>query len=76
MVVDLSEPHEANCVKKHVREDVAEFESEGIDPDETETLTKHRVLMATPNDYSAGTNKAADRDERDDQSDLADVFVQ
>lgn len=75
-VVDLDEPHEMNYVKKHVEEDAAEFESEGVDPDEAETLAKHRVFTTTPGGYGAGTNKAVDEGEWDDRSDLADVFVQ
>ncbi|WP_058828559.1 cobaltochelatase subunit CobN [Haloferax sp. Q22] len=75
-VVELDEPHELNYVKKHVEEDAAEFESEGVDADEAEKLAKHRVFTTTPGGYGAGTNKAVDEGEWDDRSDLADVFVQ
>ncbi|ADQ65944.1 cobaltochelatase cobn subunit [Halogeometricum borinquense DSM 11551] len=75
-VVDLDEPHDMNYVKKHVEEDTAELEDDGVDEGDAEKLAKHRVFTTTPGGYGAGTNKAVDEGEWDDRSDLADVYVQ
>ncbi|QIB76197.1 cobaltochelatase subunit CobN [Halogeometricum borinquense] len=75
-VVELDEPHDMNYVKKHVEEDTAELEDDGVDASDAEKLAKHRVFTTTPGGYGAGTNKAVDEGEWDDRSDLADVYVQ
>ncbi|ELZ05004.1 Cobaltochelatase [Natrialba chahannaoensis JCM 10990] len=75
-VVDLDEPHEMNYVKKHVEEEQAELESEGLDEADARTAAKHRVFTTKPGGYGAGTNKAVDEGNWDDRSDLASVYVQ
>ncbi|MGB9965117.1 cobaltochelatase subunit CobN [Halobacterium hubeiense] len=73
-VVDLDEPHDRNYVKKHVEEDAADLEAEGVE--DPEAAAKHRVFTTRPGGYGAGTNKAVDEGEWDDRSDLAEVYVQ
>jgi len=73
-VADLDESHEQNYVKKHVEEDAAELEAEGVE--DPEAAAKHRVFTTRPGGYGAGTNKAVDEGEWDDRSDLAEVYVQ
>ncbi|MFB6271208.1 MAG: cobaltochelatase subunit CobN, partial [Halobacterium sp.] len=73
-VVDLDESHEENYVKKHVEEDAAELEAQGVE--KPEKAAKHRVFTTRPGGYGAGTNKAVDEGNWDDRSDLADVYVQ
>ncbi len=75
-VADLDEPTEMNYVKKHVEAEAAELEADGVDPDEADTLARHRVFTTKPGGYGAGTNKAVDEGNWDDRSDLADVYVQ
>jgi len=75
-VVALDEPHEMNYVKKHVEEEADELEAEGVDPDEADSMARHRVFTTKPGGYGAGTNKAVDEGNWDDRSDLADVYVQ
>ena len=73
-VVALDEPHDRNYVKKHVEEEMARLESEGIET--PEATAKHRVFTTTPGGYGAGTNKAVDEGNWEGRSDLADVYVQ
>jgi cobaltochelatase CobN len=75
-VVDLDEPHEQNFVKKHVEEEAAELESEGMDEADARSAAKHRVFTTRPGGYGAGTNKAVDEGNWEDSSDLAEVYVQ
>jgi cobaltochelatase CobN len=75
-VVALDEPHDRNYVKKHVEEEAAVLEADGVDADEAESLAKHRVFTTKPGGYGAGTNKAVDEGAWDDRSDLAEVYVQ
>ncbi|MFC6872772.1 cobaltochelatase subunit CobN [Halobellus marinus] len=75
-VVDLDEPHEMNYVKKHVEEEAADLEADGVDAEEATSLAKQRVFTTKPGGYGAGTNKAVDEGNWDDRSDLADVYVQ
>ena len=75
-VVELDEPHDRNYVKKHVEEEAADLEAEGVDEDEADDLARRRVFTTKPGGYGAGTNKAVDEGEWDDRSDLADVYVQ
>jgi cobaltochelatase CobN len=75
-VVDLDEPHEMNYVKKHVEEEAADLEAEGMAPDDARSAATHRVFTTRPGGYGAGTNKAVDEGNWDDRSDLADVYVQ
>jgi cobaltochelatase CobN len=75
-VVDLDEPHEMNYVKKHVEEETAELEAEGLDPDEARAAAMPRVFTTRPGGYGAGTNKAVDEGNWEDRSDLAEVYVQ
>ncbi|WP_306057460.1 cobaltochelatase subunit CobN [Natronococcus wangiae] len=75
-VVDLDEPHEMNYVKKHVEEEQAELEADGLDESDARKAAKHRVFTTKPGGYGAGTNKAVDEGNWDDRSDLASVYVQ
>jgi cobaltochelatase CobN len=75
-VADLDEPHERNYVKKHVEEESAELEAEGLDESEAESAARHRVFTTRPGGYGAGTNKAVDEGNWEDRSDLAEVYVQ
>ncbi|AUX10812.1 cobaltochelatase CobN [Halalkaliarchaeum desulfuricum] len=75
-VVGLEEPHEHNYVKKHVEEDAASFEREGLDRAEAREAATRRVFTTTPGGYGAGTNKVLDEGEWDDRSDLAGAFLQ
>ncbi|WP_459190787.1 cobaltochelatase subunit CobN [Halosimplex sp. J119] len=75
-VVALDEPHERNYVKKHVEEDAAALEADGMDGSDAESAAKHRVFTTRPGGYGAGTNKAVDEGNWEDRSDLADVYVQ
>ncbi len=75
-VVELDEPHETNYVKKHVEEEAADLEADGVDPEEADERARHRVFTTKPGGYGAGTNKAVDEGNWDDRSDLADVYVQ
>ncbi|QFU83018.1 cobaltochelatase subunit CobN [Natronorubrum aibiense] len=75
-VVDLDEPHEMNYVKKHVEEEQADLEDDGLDEKEARKAAKHRVFTTKPGGYGAGTNKAVDEGNWDDRSDLASVYVQ
>lgn len=75
-VVDLDEPHERNYVKKHVEEEAAELEDEGVDPDDARSAATHRVFTTKPGGYGAGTNKAVDEGNWEDGGDLAEVYVQ
>lgn len=62
-VADLSEPPEQNFVRKHVTNE----HSEG---------PIRRVFTTRPGGYGSGTNKAITTGHWEDDSDLADVFVQ
>jgi cobaltochelatase CobN len=73
-VVELDEPHDVNYVKKHVEEDEAALEAQGVE--NPEAAAKHRVFTTRPGGYGAGTNKAVDEGNWDDRSDLAEVYVQ
>ncbi|NHN41678.1 cobaltochelatase subunit CobN [Halorubellus sp. JP-L1] len=73
-VVALDEPHELNYVKKHVEEDEAELEAQGVE--DAAAAARHRVFTTRPGGYGAGTNKAVDEGNWDDRSDLAEVYVQ
>jgi cobaltochelatase CobN len=79
-VIDLDEPHELNYVKKHVEEEtarlLAEADDEELDESDARSAAKHRVFTTRPGGYGAGTNKAVDEGNWDDQSDLAYVYVQ
>ncbi|MFA9426632.1 cobaltochelatase subunit CobN [Natronorubrum sp. A-ect3] len=75
-VVDLDEPHEMNYVKKHVEEEQADLEDDGLDEKAARKAAKHRVFTTKPGGYGAGTNKAVDEGNWDDRSDLASVYVQ
>ncbi|RQH01786.1 cobaltochelatase subunit CobN [Natrarchaeobius oligotrophus] len=75
-VVDLDEPHEMNYVKKHVEEEQAALEEDGLDAGEARNAAMHRVFTTKPGGYGAGTNKAVDEGNWDDRSDLASVYVQ
>ncbi|SDR36109.1 cobaltochelatase subunit CobN [Natronobacterium texcoconense] len=75
-VVDLDEPHEMNYVKKHVEEETAELEDDGLEESDALKAAKHRVFTTKPGGYGAGTNKAVDEGNWEDRSDLADVYVQ
>jgi cobaltochelatase CobN len=73
-VVDLDEPHDVNYVKKHVEEDEAELEAQGVE--NPGAAARHRVFTTRPGGYGAGTNKAVDEGNWNDRSDLAEVYVQ
>ncbi|MFB6220884.1 MAG: cobaltochelatase subunit CobN, partial [Halolamina sp.] len=73
-VVALDEPHSKNYVKKHVEEEAADLDAQGVE--KPEKAAKHRVFTTRPGGYGAGTNKAVDEGNWEDQSDLADVYVQ
>ncbi|MFB6297651.1 MAG: cobaltochelatase subunit CobN [Salinirussus sp.] len=73
-VVDLDEPHEMNYVKKHVEEEAGRLADRGVD--DPGAAARHRVFTTRPGGYGAGTNKAVDEGNWDDQSDLAEVYVQ
>jgi len=75
-VVDLDEPPEMNYIKKHVQEDAAELEADGLDPDAARSAATDRVFTTRPGGYGAGTNKAVDEGNWEDRGDLADVYVQ
>ena len=75
-VVELDESHDENYIKKHVETETAEYEADGIDTDDARSTAMHRVFTTTPGGYGAGTNKAVDEGNWDDQSDLASVYVQ
>ncbi|SIR74517.1 cobaltochelatase subunit CobN [Natronorubrum thiooxidans] len=75
-VVDLDESHEMNYVKKHVEEEQADLEDDGLDEKAARKAAKHRVFTTKPGGYGAGTNKAVDEGNWDDRSDLASVYVQ
>jgi cobaltochelatase CobN len=75
-VVDLDEPHEENFVKKHVDEEAAELEADGLDPGAAREAALPRVFTTRPGGYGAGTNKAVGEGNWDDRSDLAEVYVQ
>ena len=75
-VVDLDEPHEMNYVKKHVEEEAAELEADGLDAKDAKSAATSRVFTTKPGGYGAGTNKAVDEGNWEDRSDLADVYVQ
>ncbi|MFB6117206.1 cobaltochelatase subunit CobN [Halosegnis sp.] len=73
-VVALDESYEQNYVKKHVEEDAADLEADGVD--KPTKAAKHRVFTTKPGGYGAGTNKAVDEGNWEDRSDLAEVYVQ
>jgi cobaltochelatase CobN len=74
-VVDLDEPHAQNYVKKHVEEEAAALETEGLDEADARTAASHRVFTTEPGGYGAGTNKAVDEGNWEGRGDLADVYV-
>ncbi len=73
-VCELDEPHEMNYVKKHVETEAEQLDAEGVD--DPHTAASHRVFTTRPGGYGAGTNKAVDEGNWEDQGDLADVYVQ
>jgi len=75
-VVDLEESHEENFVKKHVEEEQADLEADGLEPKAAAKAATQRVFTTKPGGYGAGTNKAVDEGNWEDRSDLAQVYVQ
>ena len=75
-VLDLDEPHEMNYIKKHVEEEAAQLEADGMDSKDAKSAATNRVFTTRPGGYGAGTNKAVDEGNWEDRSDLADVYVQ
>ena len=54
LVLSLDEPIEANWVKKHYEEEVAELRAAGIDPGTARQEAKLRVFGCPPGTYGGG----------------------
>ena len=69
-VATLEEPPERNFVRKHYLQEAVGAETESDDEP-----TLYRVFTTQPGGYGSGTNKAITTSEWEDETDLADVFV-
>lgn len=74
-VAALDEPLDMNFVKKHIVEDVAELEAEGVAHDDAWRQASFRVFGCPPGAYGAGVSKLLEEKNWDTIDDIADVYV-
>lgn len=75
IVANLDEPPEQNYIVKHVRADVAELTSKGLDPEEAKTQALFRVFSDRPGAYGCGVSELIDSKNWRSQKDLAEVYI-
>ncbi|MBQ9377637.1 MAG: cobaltochelatase subunit CobN [Schwartzia sp.] len=75
MVAALDEPDEENFVRKHIREDSAEFMAKGTKADDAWRAAAFRVFGNAPGTYGSGINVVLDAKNWETEQDLAEVYV-
>ncbi|MEM4473431.1 MAG: cobaltochelatase subunit CobN [Candidatus Bathyarchaeia archaeon] len=75
MVANLDEPLEMNYIAKHVKSDISELISRGLDPEEAKSQALLRVFSDRPGAYGCGVSELIDSKNWRSQKDLAEVYI-
>jgi cobaltochelatase CobN len=75
LVANLNEPPELNYIAKHVRDELAELKTKGVDLEEAKTQAYCRVFSDRPGAYGCGVSDLIDSKNWRSQKDLAEVYV-
>lgn len=75
LVANLDEPDDVNYLARHVREEVAQKEAEGLDMERALRQACYRVFSDRPGTYGAGVSHAIDAHHWNDEQDLGQVYV-
>ncbi|MDR1577954.1 MAG: cobaltochelatase subunit CobN [Deltaproteobacteria bacterium] len=75
MVALLSEPVEANFIRRHVEVDVATYLSEGKTPEDAFREATFRLFGCPPGTYGAGVEELIETKKWTERQDLADAYI-
>ena len=75
LVARLEEPPEQNYIVKHVKEEVPEQISKGVDASTANEISLYRIFGDQPGAYGCGVSEAVDSKNWKTQKDLSDIYV-
>jgi cobaltochelatase CobN len=75
LVSGLKEPHEKNFIAKHVKDEVEERTSQGVDAEKAREEAQYRIFGDRPGAYGSGVSDAIDSKNWKNQKDLSDIYV-
>ncbi len=75
MVASLDEPEELNFVAAHVRAEVKEKVSAGMDPERARIMSLWRIFSDRPGCYGAGVSNLVTAKNWKDEKDFAEVYI-
>lgn len=75
LVASAEEDESVNYIRKHLREDTAQLEAEGLSPAEALKQARYRVFGCPPGVYGAGVGGVLDNKSWQDEADLAQTYI-
>ena len=75
LVADLDEPSDMNFVAKHIREEMEEKVTRGMDPERAKEEASYRIFGCRPGTYGAGVSEVIDSKNWRDEKDLGEIYV-
>jgi cobaltochelatase CobN len=75
LLANLDEPHDKNYIAKHVKTEVAERVSQGVNPEQAKMEACFRIFGDKPGAYGCGVSDLIDSKNWKTQKDISDVYV-
>jgi cobaltochelatase CobN len=75
LVAELDEPETMNFIRKHIRQDSAEWEAQGMEKEKALQQASYRIFGCPPGGYGAGVAALLEAKNWQTVDDIADVYV-